>query len=129
MRSWLERLWQFLRRLIVGDDEGGIPGGGEVRPEPNPDTGEELRRFFIELLKGDNLQRFQSRGPDERFSYIDERARPEDWARERADYFDRLGPDAIRLLKSEDLREIEAHILTVTGSGNATLTFTVCPPM
>ena len=129
MRTWLERLWRYLRRLIVGDDEGGTQQGGEVRPEPNSDIGEELRRFFIELLKGDNLQRFRSRGAEERISYIDERARPVDWTRDREDYFDRLGPDAVRLLKSEDLKEIEGHIDQVTGSGRGHLLYTVCPPM
>ena len=123
MRSWYRRLRHYFRRLIVGDDEG--IGGGE-RPSPNADTGEELRRFFIELLKDGNLQRYRSIG---RNAYIDERIRPDDWTRDRDDYFDKLGPDALRLLKSEDLVEIEAHVAEVTGSGRAHLLFTVCPPM
>ena len=102
----------------------GINGG--ERPSPNADTGEELRRFFIELLQGENLQRFRSLG---RNTYIDERTRPDDWTRDREDYFDKLGPDAVRLLKSEDLKEIEAHIQEVTGSGRGHLLYTVCPPM
>jgi hypothetical protein len=107
----------------MGDDEG--IGGGE-RPSPNADIGEELRRFFIELLKDGNLQRYRSIG---RNAYIDERIRPDDWTPDRDDYFDKLGPDALRLLKSADLLEIEAHVAEVTGSGQAHLLYTVCPPM
>ena len=66
---------------------------------------------------------------DNHYESENERIRPDDWTRDRDDYFDKLGPDALRLLKSEDLVEIEAHVAEVTGSGRAHLLFTVCPPM
>jgi len=103
-----------------------MSGIEDERPSPNADTGEELRRFFIELLKDGNLQRYRSIG---RNAYIDERVRPEDWTRDHEEYFDKLGPDSLRLLRSQDLEEIEAHVQEVTGSGRAHLLFTVCPPM
>ena len=120
MQTWFTRLWEYLRRLFVGDNEGEF-----VRPDPNADIGEELRRFFIELLKDENLRRFEGEGRNE---YIDERARPDDWSIDHPEYYDRLGPDARRLLKSADLKELQGHIAQVPGS-RAVLMFVVCPPM
>jgi hypothetical protein len=98
--------------LIVGDDENGLlQGGGDHRPPPSREIGEELRRFFLELLEGDNLRRYQGDGREE---YINERRSG-------------LSDDAQRLISSGDLREIEGHIAEITGS-RAVIVYVVCPP-
>lgn len=84
---------------------------------PDPVVGQQLRRFFVELLEDENLQRYRSQ---ERGDYIGERA-------ERNDGY--LGEEAEDLLKSEALRKIEEHIAAVSGSGNAVPVWVVCPPM
>lgn len=87
-------------------------------PEPpDPEVGEQLRRFFIELLEGQNLQLYRS---GERVGYIEGRA-------ERNDGY--LGEEAEALLNSDALRRIEEHIGAVTGSGNAVPIWVVSPPM
>ena len=63
MWAWLRRLWDYLRRLFMTDDDA--PPGVEGRPDPNRAIGEELREFFIELLKDGNLKRYQSVGREE----------------------------------------------------------------
>jgi hypothetical protein len=94
------------------------------------DLGRELQRFFIELLKHDHLRRLQS---DSRLSYVDEylsRRREEIAADREFTDDDQQRLDAVkRLVGSEDLREIEAHIGQITGSGRAVINYTVCPPM
>ena len=87
--------------------------------EPNPEVGEQLRRFFIELLKDGNLREFQSHSL--RNAYVSDRR-----ADKEGGY---LGERAFELLQSDQLREIEAHIAEVTGSGRSVLVYTVCPPM
>ena len=114
MWAWLRRLWDYLRRLFMTDDDA--PPGVEGRPDPNRAIGEELREFFIELLKDGNLTRYQSVGREE---FIEEFVR----SRGRA-----LSPDARRLINSEDLREIEGHIGQIQ-SARAVILYVVCPPM
>lgn len=97
----------------MGDDEDTGPITGGNRPPPSSEIGEELRRFFLELLEGDNLRRYQGEGRD---AYVNAR---------RSD----LSDDAWRLINSGDLREIEQHIAEITGSGRAVLVCVVCPPM
>jgi hypothetical protein len=87
--------------------------------EPDHEVGEQLRRFFIELLKDGNLREFQSRSL--RNSYIGDRR-----ADREGGY---LGDRAFELLSSPALKEIEAHIAQIEGSGHAILQYTVCPPM
>jgi hypothetical protein len=86
---------------------------------PDREVGEQLRRFFIELLKDGNLREFQSRSL--RNAYIDDRR-----ADREGGY---LSDRAAELLASPLLKEIEAHIAEIEGSGRATLQYTVCPPM
>ena len=142
VRMLFERLWRYLRRLIVGDDEGGIfqGGGGEGgdpppavpgRPDPNRALGEELQKFFLRLLRGDRLRRYQSGG---RVDFVGEylEARGAELEADHGtlthDEVQRLA-DLERLLNSADLREIEAHIGQITGSGRAVIQYVVCPPM
>ena len=60
MRSWLSRLWRYLRRLLVNGDEDTPPPAVDGRPAPDEQIGRELRQFFLELLKDHNLKRLQS---------------------------------------------------------------------
>ena len=85
-------------------------------PDPNPEIGQELRRFFIELLEDTNLQEYRSR----RVDYIGSR---------RRDNYGYLSEEAASLLESPALEAIEAHISAVEGSGRATPVWVVCPPM
>lgn len=78
----------------------------------NRETGEALRRFFLELLDETNLR---------------------DYHRGRSDYIERreyLNDEARELLQqAEDpLREIEKHILAITGSSRAKPLWVVSPP-
>jgi hypothetical protein len=113
MLAWFRRLWDYLRRLLVGDDEdtGGITDGGLGRPDPDEGIGRELQGFFLELLQDHNLREYRDRRDD----YINSRRSG-------------LSPDAQRLLDSGDLKELEEHIGAITGS-RAVLLFVVCPPM
>jgi hypothetical protein len=111
MRTFLLRLWRHLRRFFMNDDQP-IEPTSEDRPPPDERIGRELQEFFLELLQGDNLKRYQGEGRD---SYLSERST-------------RLSGDAQRLLSSGDLREIEAHIGQITGS-RAVILYVVCPPM
>lgn len=99
-----------------GDDDGPITNqnGDVVRPPPNREIGEELQRFFLELLEGDNLKRFQGSG-ESREEYLSQRRSG-------------LSDDAWRLITSGDLREIEGHIAEITGS-RAVIVYVVCPPI
>lgn len=114
MWEWFRRLLEYLRRLFMNGDDAPPPVEG--RPDPNRDIGEELREFFIELLKDGNLKRYQSIG---RAAYI-------------AEFNERRGEpishDAERLINSDDLREIESHIGQIQGS-RAVIVYVVCPPM
>jgi hypothetical protein len=121
LRTWLVRLWSYLRRLIVGDDEGGYQQGGseneplpddEIAPEGSEPVGRELQDFFLELLQADNLKRFQGSG---RNTYLNERRGG-------------LSGEAWRALSEGDMKAIEAHIAAITGS-RASLLYVVCPPM
>jgi len=121
VRTWFLRLWSYLRRLIVGDDEGGYQQGGsdnkalpedEIAPEGIEAVGRELQDFFLELMQGDNLKRFQGPG---RNSYLNERR-------------GRFSGEAWRALSEGDMRALEAHIGAITGS-RASLLYVVCPPM
>ena len=96
----------------MGDDEGMGPFGGGDGPPDDEVVGRQLQEFFLELLQGDNLKRFQGDG---REPYINERR-------------SRLHPDTQRLLDSADLRELEQQIAKITGS-QAVLLYVVCPPM
>ena len=121
MRTWFMRLWSYLRRLIIGDDEGG-QHQGPVENEPLPEdgiapegieaVGLELQAFFLELLTDGNLKRFQGSG---RNAYLNERRGG-------------LSPEAWQALSSGDMRALEAHIGAITGS-RAALLYVVCPPM
>ncbi len=83
------------------------------------ETGRELRQFFLELLAETNLREYHE-GRDE---YIDRRIRRSD---EEEQGF--LGEEAVRLLQSDDLRQIEESIMLVEGSGKAVPLFVVSPP-
>jgi hypothetical protein len=122
MGTWFMRLWSYLRRLIMGDDEGPGPfGNGGEENEPLPEdvapegieaVGRELQAFFLDLLQGDNLKQYQGAG---RNRYLNER---------------RMGfsPEAWRVLTMGDMQALEAHIRAITGS-QATILYVVCPPM
>jgi len=121
MWAWFRRLWDYLRRLFMDDDvlppsNDDPPPAVEGRPAPSDRIGKELQEFFLELLKGKNMKRYQSVG---RETFIEE------YVRERPG---ELGDDAQRLLNSADLREIEAHIGQISGS-RAVILYVVCPPM
>lgn len=78
-------------------------------------VGEELRDFFIDLLRGQNLQQYRSSG---RSDYITAK-------RDQG----MIGQEAEMLLREGTLEQIEERIGAVTGSGNAVPVFVVCPPM
>ena len=89
-------------------------------------TGQELRRFFIELQEGKNLSRYYA----DRDRYIGRRKRRKTRNKsDRSTSVGYLGAEAQRLLSSADLREIEDSIRLVTGSGSATPLTVVCPPI
>jgi hypothetical protein len=125
MWTWLVRLWDYLRRLIMGDDEDDGPiiggnGNGETENEPLTEepppegieaVGRELQAFFLELLQGDNLRSYQGAG---RTGYLNNRRHG-------------FSPEAWRALSMGDIRAIEAHISAITGS-QAVLLYVVCPP-
>jgi hypothetical protein len=119
MRTRLQRLWDYLRRCIVGDDEG-VTQDGEGRPPPTRAIGEELQDFFLLLFQDENLRRFQQ---GDREDYV---------AQYIAEYPARRGrdlsDDAKRLIRSPDLREIEGHIAQIQSTP-ARLLYVVCPPM
>lgn len=104
----------------MGDDEGGHQSGSENQPLPEDEiapegieaVGRELQNFFLELLQGDNLKRFQGPG---RNTYLNERRTA-------------LSAEAWRALSANDMRALEAHIGAITGS-RAALLYVVCPPM
>jgi len=68
------------------------------------------------LLKDGNLKRYQSVGRGDYIAEFNER-------RETP-----LSDDAQRLLNSDDLREIEAHIGQIQST-RAVVLYVVCPPM
>lgn len=78
-------------------------------------VGEELREFFIDLLRGTNLQEYRS---SSRSDYITSR-------RDQG----MIGAEAEALLREGTLEEIEERLAGVTGSGRATPLLVVCPPM
>lgn len=112
---YVQRLWQrildWIRKLL--GRENGMDNPEPI--EPDPQVGQELRDFFLELLKDGNLRTYRSTG---RNDYIGQK-RDEGI----------IGEQAESLLRSGTLAEIEAHIESVTGSGNAVPLFIVCPPM
>lgn len=125
MWDWLARLWDYLRRLIVGDDEddGPIVDNGdppenealpddEIAPDGDEAVGRELQAFLLELLDGDNLREFQGDG---RNRYLNNRRTG-------------FSAEAWRVLSMGDMRALEAHIGAITGS-RAVLMYVVCPPM
>lgn len=117
MRTWLQRLWDYLRRFTVGDDEGISQGGDGPTPRQ---IGEDLQDFFLQLFQGDNLRRFQE---DDRQAYVDEYIAGYSARRGRD-----LSDDAMRLINSPDLREIERFISEIQSTP-ARLLYVVCPPM
>jgi hypothetical protein len=127
MRSWLSRLWRYLRRLLVNGDEDAPPPAVDGRPAPDEQIGRELQQFFLELLKDHNLKRLQSDG---RGGYVEEylTMRREQIGRELTTEEEQRFADVQRLLNSDDLREMESHIGQITGS-RARLLCIVCPPM
>jgi hypothetical protein len=86
-----------------------------VNGEESDPVGEELRDFFIDLLRGQNLTLYQSTG---RRDYITSK---------RSEGV--IGEEAEALLRTGTLEEIEARIAGVTGSGRAVPLLVVCPPM
>jgi len=75
----------------------------------DPEVGDALRRFFIELLIDKNLFEYHQN----RDEYIEQH----------------VGNDEAKdLLRSEAFVDIERHILAVTGSARAKPLFVVCPP-
>lgn len=84
-------------------------------------TGQELRKFFIELLEGTNLRDYHEARTDyirARILRIDEEGREQGF----------LGDGSTRLLECDCLREIEENIRLVTGSHNAVPVLIVFPP-
>ena len=89
---------------------------GDREPEELPEelqggdetVGEALRQFFLDLLQDTNLRDYHAG----RTGYVN----------------DRLGGRAAELLLSEDLIEIERHILAVHGSHRAKPVVVVFPP-
>lgn len=79
-------------------------------------TGEQLRKFFLELLEGTNLRDYRAN----RAGYIGRRNVGE------GGY---LGKEATALLNSTDLQAIEKHIDSVTGSSGAIIICVVFPPI
>ncbi len=79
-------------------------------------TGEQLRKFFLELLEGTNLRDYR----ENRAGYIGRRYAGE------GGY---LGEEASTLLNSADLQAIEEHINSVTGSSGAIIICVVFPPI
>ena len=71
MWTWLVRLWDYLRRLIMSNG-GIVNGNGGRRTNPYPTkrsrrtgtrrSAESSRRSCCELLEGDNLRQFQGSG-------------------------------------------------------------------
>ena len=84
-------------------------------PETSDPIGEELRDFFIDVLRGQNLMQYRSSG---RSDYI---------TTKRSEGL--IGDEAERLLRTGTLEQIEERLGAVTGSGNAVPLFVVCPPM
>ena len=129
MRSWLSRLWHYVRRLLVNGDEDTPPPAVEGRPAPDEQIGRELQQFFLELLRDHNLKRLQSDG---RVGYVEEylamRRGQISAERELTEDDEQRLAVVERLLNSDDLREMESHIGQITGS-RARLLCIVCPPM
>ncbi len=102
-----------------GEDDGPITNGdGENEPLEEEEApigdaavGRELRDFYLELLKGDNLRNYQGAG---RIKYLNDRRTG-------------FSPEAWRALSTGDMRAIETHINAITGS-QAVLLYVVCPP-
>jgi hypothetical protein len=82
-------------------------------------TGHELRRFFLELLQDTNLRDYH----EGRGDYIRRRVRTSEDDEHRY-----LGDEAVRLLESDDVAQIEESIMLVTGSGKAVPIWVVSPP-
>jgi hypothetical protein len=78
-------------------------------------TGEQLRKFFLELLEDKKLEEYHQ----DRRAYIGGRS-----IRESDGY---LEEEAEGLLMSQDLWSIEDHIMTIEGSKALPL-FVVSPP-
>lgn len=91
------------------------PGPEPYEPTPSDPVGEQLRDFFIDLLRDQNLAAYQSGG---RSDYITQKRDQE-----------LIGEEAEALLRSGTLEEIEERIAGVTGSGRAVPLLIVCPPM
>lgn len=94
--------------------------------EPSEQTGRELRRFFLELLEDTNLRDFRSG----RMDYIGRRVgeNPEEREPPEPGSTRYLSPEAAALLDSDALKQIEAHIAQVTGSGGSSVIMVVYPP-
>ena len=84
-------------------------------PETSDPIGEELRDFFIDVLRGQNPIECRSSG---RSDYIT--AKRDEGV---------IGDEAERLLREGTLEQIEERLGAVTGSGHAVPLFVVCPPM
>ena len=112
--DWLSQIVsRILRRLGVttGDPQNDSDLPPDLRGGDRK-TGEELRRFFLELLDETNLRDYHAGRGD----YIGRRTYLNGQAREL-------------LQQAEDpLREIERHILAITGSGRAKPLWVVSPP-
>jgi len=94
-------------------------------------VGQQLRSFFLELLTDTKLNEYYQ-GRD---AFIDRRVLNPETDRVILEPEDEgvvppyLGTEAQRLLRSRDLRDIEANIMEVTGSGSAVPIWVVSPPM
>ena len=101
-----------------------MSNGGEFTPSEQ--IGKELRRFFLELLEGTNLRDFRNVRGD----YIGHRVDENPDTREPPDpgMTRYLSPEAAELLNSDALKQIEAHIAQVTGSGGSSVICVVYPP-
>jgi hypothetical protein len=82
-------------------------------PEANEETGKRLRKFFTDLLDDTNLRMYHEN--------------PEGWVKSQQET-GILNDDAAQLILSGSLREIEANIKLVSGSGHAVPVCIVFPP-
>ena len=93
---------------------------------PSEEIGRQLRRFFLELLEDTNLRDYR----DVRSDYIGRRVDENPETREPPDpgMTRYLSPEAAALLDSDALKQIEAHVAQVTGSGGSSVNCVVYPP-
>jgi hypothetical protein len=101
-----------------------MSNGGEFTP--SEEIGRQLRRFFLELLEETNLRDYRSTRMDYIGGRVDENPETREPPHPGATRY--LSPEAAALLDSDALKQIEAHIGMVTGSGGSSVICVVYPP-